>query len=105
MSAEEAITYIEECRSIHWVYAQRQRAGFHPQVDLPVEPTTKYVGDVGGPEWHDEWVRRYDVVLEALRRSGSTPPPDRRPPLPEPSPVSERRRLWWRKRGDCNGPT
>lgn len=70
---EEAIAYIEECRAIHVGYAEHQRrfdvvTGNENTVGPDVPPPS-YVGNVGGPEWHDEWVRRYDVVLDVIKGS------------------------------------
>lgn len=53
-----AIATIEECQSIHAEWVGFLRSG---------RPWTPTADDVGGEEWHQEWVEKYARVLRVLR--------------------------------------
>ena len=55
-----AIAVIEECRKIHEEWAKFQRK--NPRWQELVLPES-----VGDADHHEEWVRKYDEVLEVLR--------------------------------------
>jgi len=57
LEVQEAIGYIEECRDIHIDWAEYL-------TDNPEYDSTQ----IGNAEWHWEWVRRYNHVLNILYR-------------------------------------
>jgi len=56
----EAIAIIEECREIHKQWADWQDS----KGDWKAETKPD---DVGGPEYHREWVAKYEKVLRVLK--------------------------------------
>jgi len=53
ISVEQAVEYLDECESIHQYY-----------VNHPEDCTTA----LGYPEWHQEWVTRYQQIQKLIRR-------------------------------------
>ncbi len=60
VTREEAVAVIEQCIQIHRDWAEYQMS--HPNWQSEIE--TK---DVGLPEYHEEWIRKYEDVLTVLR--------------------------------------
>lgn len=59
---DRAIEYINECRQVHIDWINWQHSGSNWKAEVSSDPTF-----VGEPEHHEEWVEKYDHVLNVLK--------------------------------------
>lgn len=62
-TVRRAIREMTEGRDVHIHWRDALRSG---EIDGAETNARTVEETVGGPEWHDEWVRRYDRVLRIL---------------------------------------